>query len=108
MMKNLVNRQSTTYEAQPRSQESIVGGLLYLCASRPDLMFASSYLSRYMSAPLIKHYQEAKRVLRYVKGTSHFGVQFTSIENPELLGYSDIDWEGSNKDKRAHLGTFLL
>ncbi|XP_024004079.1 uncharacterized protein LOC112081549 [Eutrema salsugineum] len=80
---------------------SIIGGLLYLCASRPDLMFASSYLSRYMAAPLTKHYEEAKRVLRYVKGTSHFGVQFTSVNNPELYGYSDSDWGGSNEDKKS-------
>ncbi|KAL1204544.1 Retrovirus-related Pol polyprotein from transposon RE2 [Cardamine amara subsp. amara] len=89
---------------EPSKFRSIVGGLLYLCASRPDLMFASSYLSRYMSAPLMKHYQEAKRVLRYVKGTSHFGVQFTSVENPELYGYSDSDWGGSNEDKKSTSG----
>ncbi|XP_019099687.1 PREDICTED: uncharacterized protein LOC109132509 [Camelina sativa] len=46
----------------PTKFRSVLGGLLYLCASRPDLMFASSYLSRYMTAPLMKHYQEVKRV----------------------------------------------
>lgn len=89
---------------EPTKFRSIIGGLLYLCASRPDLMFASSYLSRYMNTPLMKHYQEAKRVLRYVKGTSHFGVQFTSVENPELYGYSDSDWGGSNEDKKSTSG----
>lgn len=89
---------------EPTKYRSIVGGLLYLCTSRPDIMFASSYLSRYMSAPLTKHYQEAKRVLRYIKGTSRFGVQFTSVENPELHGYSDSDWGGSNEDKKSTSG----
>lgn len=89
---------------EPTKFRSIVGDLLYLCASRPDLMFASSYLSRYMCEPLMKHYQEAKRVLRYMKGTSNFGVQFTSVENPKLLGYSDSDRGGSNEDKKSTSG----
>ncbi|CAA7062306.1 unnamed protein product [Microthlaspi erraticum] len=89
---------------EPTKFRSIVGGLLYICASRPDVMFASSYLSRYMSAPLMKHYQEAKRVLRYIKGTSNFGVLFTSVESPELLGYSDSDWGGSVEDKKSTSG----
>ncbi|KAL1213173.1 Retrovirus-related Pol polyprotein from transposon RE2 [Cardamine amara subsp. amara] len=80
------------------------GGLLYLCASRPDLMYASSYLSRYMSSPLNKNYQEAKRVLRYVKGTTKFGVQFERVEEPELHGYSDSDWGGSVEDKKSTSG----
>ncbi|KAL1213897.1 Retrovirus-related Pol polyprotein from transposon TNT 1-94 [Cardamine amara subsp. amara] len=83
---------------------SIVGGLLYLCASRPDLMYASSYLSRYMAKPLKRHYQEAKRVLRYVKGTTEYGVQFKSTQEPELVGYSDSDWGGSVEDKKSTSG----
>ncbi|XP_048612807.1 uncharacterized mitochondrial protein AtMg00810-like [Brassica napus] len=85
----------------PTKYRSIVGGLLYLCASRPDVMYASTFLSRYMSSPRMKHYQEAKRVLRYVKGTSSFGVYFTSVEEPRLVGYSDSDWGGSKEDKKS-------
>jgi len=89
--------------ADPTKYRSIVGGLLYLCASRPDVI-VSSYLSRYMSSPSIQHYQEAKRVLRYVKGTSNFGVLFTSKETPRLVGYSDSDWGGSPEDKKSTTG----
>ncbi|CAA7014800.1 unnamed protein product [Microthlaspi erraticum] len=88
----------------PTKYRSIVGGLLYLCASRPDVMYASSYLSRYMSSPHMKHYQEAKRVLRYVKGTSSFGVLFKSAKIPRLIGYSDSDWGGSIEDKKSTTG----
>jgi len=89
---------------EPTKYRSIIGGLLYLCASRPDLMFASSYLSRYMSRPLNKHNQKAKRVLRYVNGTSRYGVQFLSVKNPELHEYWDSDWGGSNEDKKSTSG----
>jgi len=57
-----------------------------------------------MSSPSIQHYQEAKRVLRYVKGTSSFGVLFTSKETPRLVGYSDSDWGGSPEDKKSTTG----
>ncbi|XP_033145473.1 uncharacterized protein LOC103839411 isoform X1 [Brassica rapa] len=88
----------------PTKYRSIIGGLLYLCASRPDVMYASAYLSRYMSSPRMKHYQEAKRVLRYVKGISNFGVYFTSVKEPRLLGYTDSDWGGSKEDKKSTSG----
>lgn len=83
---------------------SMIGGLLYLCASRPDIMYASSYLSRYMAAPTMQHYQEAKRVLRYVKGTLNYGIQFKRVEEPELVGFSDSDWGGSVEDKKSTSG----
>ena len=75
-----------------------------MCASRPDVMYTSAYLSRYMSSPRMKHYQEAKRVLRYVKGTSNFGVYFTSVKEPRLVGYTDSDWGGSKEDKKSTSG----
>ncbi|XP_048626700.1 uncharacterized mitochondrial protein AtMg00810-like [Brassica napus] len=67
----------------PTKYRNIVGGLLY------------------MSSPRMKHYQEAKRVLRYVKGTSNFGVYFTSVKEPRLVGYTDSDWGGSKEARKA-------
>ena len=52
----------------------------------------------------MKHYQEAKRVLRYVKGTSSFGVYFTSVKEPRLVGYTYSDWGGSKEDKKSTSG----
>ncbi|KAG7640275.1 Zinc finger CCHC-type superfamily [Arabidopsis suecica] len=83
---------------------SMIGGMLYLCASRPDIMYASSYLSRYMTSPLKQHLQEAKRVLRYVKGTLTYGIHFKRVEKPELVGFSDSDWAGSVEDKKSTSG----
>lgn len=83
---------------------SMIGGILYLCASRPDIMYASAYLSRYMTSPLKQHLQEAKRVLRYVKGTLTYGIHFKRVEEPELVGFSDSDWGGSVEDKKSTSG----
>lgn len=83
---------------------SMIGGILYLCASRPYIMYASSYLSRYMTSPLKQHLQEAQRVLRYVKGTLTYGIHFKRVEEPELVGFSDSDWGGSVEDKKSTSG----
>lgn len=58
----------------PKLYRSLIGSLLYLTASRPDVMFAASLLSRYMQSPSIKHFGAAKRVLRYIRGTIEYGI----------------------------------
>ncbi|GKV37353.1 hypothetical protein SLEP1_g45393 [Rubroshorea leprosula] len=70
---------------------SVVGSLLYLTATRPDIMYAASLLSRFMSSPTQLHFAIAKRVLRYVNGTSDYGLWFEKIDSGSLVGYSDSD-----------------
>ena len=70
---------------------SLIGSLLYLIASRPDILFDVSVLSRFMHSPSEKHFSVAKRVLRYIKGIVALGVQFSKSAEGDLklLGYSD-------------------
>ena len=64
---------------------SLVGGLLYLAATRPDILFAVNLLSRFMHSPGETHFKAAKRVLRYIRGTCDYGVLFKAdgIEKTE-------------------------
>ncbi|XP_024014050.1 uncharacterized protein LOC112088125 [Eutrema salsugineum] len=78
--------------ADAQVYRSLVGGLLYLTATRPDLMFSASYLSRYLKEPKVRHFKEVKRVLRYIQGTLNLGLMFTAVKEPRLIGYSDSDW----------------
>ena len=55
---------------------SLIGCLLYLSTTRPDIMFVVSLLSRFMHLPSELHFKVAKRMLRYVKGTTSYGVAF--------------------------------
>ncbi|KAL0312604.1 UNVERIFIED_CONTAM: Retrovirus-related Pol polyprotein from transposon RE1 [Sesamum radiatum] len=66
---------------------SLIGSLLYLTATRPDIMFATSLLSRFMQSPSQVHYGAAKRILRYLQGTKDFGIWYKST-NDAKLGYS--------------------
>jgi hypothetical protein len=70
----------------------IVGSLMYLAsATRPDISFVVSKLSRYMSNPGDDHWHALERVLRYLKGTMSYGIHYSG--HPAVLeGYSDANW----------------
>jgi len=59
---------------------SMIGCLMYLTATRPDILFAVSILSRYMHYASVMHLKDAKRVIRYIKGTIDFGVKFKKCQ----------------------------
>ncbi|KAF2318988.1 hypothetical protein GH714_012237 [Hevea brasiliensis] len=83
---------------------SLIGSLLYLTATRPDLMFAASVLSRFMQSPGQMHLGVAKHVLRYIRGTADCGIWYTSVEDGKLIGYSDSDWAGCPDDMKSTAG----
>ncbi|KAL6345503.1 hypothetical protein AAG906_017226 [Vitis piasezkii] len=83
---------------------SLIGSLLYLSATRPDLMFSASLLSRFMHSPSKIHFGVAKRVLRYIRGTFDYGLWFVKKESKELQGYANSDWAGSLDDSKSTSG----
>ncbi|KAG8502831.1 hypothetical protein CXB51_000478 [Gossypium anomalum] len=101
----------TSFGNQERVDEkeyrSLVGCLLYLTATRPDLMHAVSLLSRFMHYCDTSHFKAAKRVLRYLKGTLKLGVMFKKENELRLVRYSDSDWAGSADDMRSTSGYFF-
>jgi hypothetical protein len=81
--------------------KQIVGSLMYLTATRPDMTFIVSLISRYIEHPIEMHLQATKRVLRYVKGTIGFGVFYKKGGNHELLGYTDSDYTGDQNERKS-------
>ncbi|XP_066358018.1 secreted RxLR effector protein 161-like [Miscanthus floridulus] len=75
---------------------SIIGGLLYLVHTRPDIAFAVGYVSRFMEDPREDHWDAMKRLLRYVKGTVDQGIVFskTGESRLQLTVFSDADMVG--------------
>ncbi|XP_043805250.1 secreted RxLR effector protein 161-like [Manihot esculenta] len=80
---------------------SLVGSLLFLTSTRPDIMFSASFLSRFMNSPSNSHFMAAKRVLKYLKGTSNYGLLYSNNENAKLEGYVDSDWASSVEDMKS-------
>jgi predicted peroxiredoxin len=83
---------------------SLIGCLMYLTATRPDILFAVSILSRFMHCASEMHLKAAKRILRYIKGTIDYGVKFESCPTFKLCGFSDSDWAGSIDDMKSTSG----
>lgn len=81
--------------------KQIVGSLMYLSATRPDMMFMISLISRFMEAPTELHLQTAKRVLRYLKGTADYGVFYKKGKGNQLIGFSDSDYAGDLEDRKS-------
>ncbi|XP_018504976.2 uncharacterized mitochondrial protein AtMg00810-like [Pyrus x bretschneideri] len=69
----------------------IVGSLLYLSATRPDIMFSASLLSRFMQNPSKIHMGTSKRVLRYVQGTLDYGIKYEMGKSIILIEFYDSD-----------------
>jgi len=88
----------------PTLYKRLVGSLIYLTATRPDIMFAVSLISRFMETPKSTHWQAGKRILRYIAGTTNYGIQYSSNSNFELIGYSDSDFAGSIDDRKSTSG----
>ena len=78
----------------PTKYRSIIGSLMYLTASRPDLVFAVYLCSRFQAKPTERHLSEAKRILRYIKGTIHMGIWYPKNSGFDLIAYSDADHAG--------------
>ncbi|RDX92335.1 putative mitochondrial protein, partial [Mucuna pruriens] len=82
--------------------KQIVGSLMYLTATRPDIMFNVSLISRYMSKPTELHLQAAKRILRYLKGTTSYEIFYRKEGEENLHAFTDSDYAGDEDDsKRA-------
>ena len=89
--------------------KQIVGSLMYLTATRPDMMFVVSLISRYMENPTELHLQAAKRVLRYLKGITGFEIFYKKGGVDELVACSDSGYTGDLEDRKSTLGyVFLL
>ncbi|GAA0145518.1 transmembrane signal receptor [Lithospermum erythrorhizon] len=85
--------------------KQIVGSLMYLTSTRPDLMFATSLINRYMSNPTELHLQVAKKILRYLKGTTQYGILYQKGSNGrELEAYTDSDYAGDINDRKSTSG----
>ena len=84
--------------------QKLIGCLEYAAmATRPDITFAVHSLAQFSSNPDTIHFNAAKRILRYLKGSLNFGLVFkgNKSENFQLLGYSDADWAGSTHDRKS-------
>jgi hypothetical protein len=97
----------------PTLYKILVGSLLYLIATKPDIMYVASLVFRFMESPKNSHRKMVKQIMRYVAGTLKFGLWYTKSDSNQLSGYTDSDFAGSLDDRKStsehvlHLGMNL-
>ena len=86
----------------------MIGSLLYLIASRPDIMFATCLCARFQSNPRESHLNAIKRIFKYLSGTLHLGLWYPRSSSFDLISYSDADFAGSLLDRKSTSITFQV
>ncbi|GJW48735.1 putative ribonuclease H-like domain-containing protein [Tanacetum coccineum] len=83
---------------------SMIGSLMYVTASRPDIMFAVCACSRFQVTPKTSHLSAVKRIFRYLKGKPKLGLWYPRVSSFDLESYSDSDYAGANLDRKSTTG----
>ncbi|GJS38717.1 retrovirus-related pol polyprotein from transposon TNT 1-94 [Tanacetum coccineum] len=92
----------------PSHYRGMIGTLLYLTASRPDLQFAICMCARYQARPTEKHLNAVKRIFRYLKGTVHRGLWYPKDSSIALTAFADADHAGCQDTRRSTSGSMQL
>jgi hypothetical protein len=91
------------------SYRSMIGSLLYITTSRPDIMHVVGMVGRYQSAPKQSHLLAVKMIFRYLKETMTYGLWYPRNQNFQLIAYSDADWANCvDEIKSTSGGAFFL
>ncbi|KAM1709738.1 hypothetical protein TB1_000224 [Malus domestica] len=84
--------------------QRLVGKLIYLTITRPDISHSVSIASQFMHSPTIEHLNLVKRILRYLKGSVGRGILMAKNDNTQIMGYCDADWAGKAIDRKSTTG----
>ena len=94
--------------ADREQYQKLVGKLIYLSHTRPDISYAVGVVSRFMHLPQVQHMQAVMRILSYLKGTSNRGVFFKNNGHLNLMAYTDASWAGDRDSRKSTSEYFTL
>jgi len=82
----------------------MIGSLLYLTASRPDILFSECLCARFQSDPRESHLTVVKRIFRYLKGTTNLGLLYRKSLDYKLVGFCDADYASDRIERKTTSG----
>jgi hypothetical protein len=94
-------------DVDPHLYRQLIGSLMYLVNTIPDIFYAVNVLSQFMRQPKHTHWIDAKHILRYLRGTIGYDLIYASKVDLSLQGYVDADWAGSAVDRKNTSGCFF-
>jgi Reverse transcriptase (RNA-dependent DNA polymerase) len=107
-----INEKLGEFEDQvPTNKERyqrLVGKLIYLSHTRPDIAYAVTLVSQFMHNPSEDHMNAVIRIIRYLKGSPGKGIQFRKNGRSDIMGYTDADWAGNIIDRKSTSGYFTF
>ncbi|GKF06808.1 hypothetical protein Tco_0037476 [Tanacetum coccineum] len=86
----------------------MIGSLLYLMASRPDIMFSVCLCACFQEAPKTSHLEAVKRIFRYIKGITHLGLWYPKGTDIETIVYVDSDYAGDYVNRKSTSGIYMF
>jgi hypothetical protein len=92
----------------PSLYQQLIGSLMYLVNTRPDICFVVNTLSQFQVEPRHEHWIDAKHVLRYIHGTINYGLRYIASSDIQLHGFTDSDWAGSAEDIKSTSGMCFI
>jgi hypothetical protein len=98
----------TDEDGEPMDQKeyrSMIGSLLYLTATRPDMQFSVCLCARFQASPRTSHRQAVKRIFRYLRYTPELSLWYSASSSISLLGFSDADFAACRVDRKSTSGT---
>ena len=105
----LVKYDGVASDADRKRYQSLIGSLMYaMLGTRPDIAFAVTCLSRYLSNPSPDHWNYACYIMHYLQGTKSFKIHFKGASNDGLVAYSDSDWAEDKDDRHSTSGMLFL
>jgi hypothetical protein len=102
-----LSKDDESKDADQRLYRSMIGILLYVTVSRPDVMQVVGQVVRFQETPKETHVMEVKRIFIYLKETKDFGLWYPKGKEISLVTYTDADWEGSIDDRRSTSGDHI-
>ncbi|GJU00460.1 putative ribonuclease H-like domain-containing protein [Tanacetum coccineum] len=91
-------------EVDVHMYRSMIGSLMYLTSSRPDIMFAVCACARYQVNPKVSHLHAVKRIFRYLKGQPKLGLWYLKDSSFDLVAYTDSDYARASLDRKSTTG----
>ena len=109
-----ISKYDESKEVDQRQYRSMIGSLLYVTASRPDIMQAVGQVAIFQASPKESHVLAVKRIFRYLKGTMDYGLWYPKGNELTLIAYTDADWTSCVENRKStsgasfYLGDFLV
>src|SRR3954463_9010233 len=101
----VLGKDEVSKKVDQKLYRGMIGFLLYLTASKPDILFSVCLCARFQSDPRESHLTAVKRILRYLKGTTNIGLVYRRSKEYNLVGYCDADYAGDRIERKSTSGS---